>query len=143
MVTELTSKLKSVREDNERILKAQEELNNILLANIHNDEKEKNKESEHKMPKSTPYKCKGRKLEFSIHKDETSSEELVKHHTWKQQDSSERSDDDKKKKKYKPYEEISGELKNIKPPIFNGEIEKGEEAKAWLSGMKKYFQIYN
>ena len=27
--------------------------------------------------------------------------------------------------------------------MFNGEIEKGEEAKAWLSGMKKYFQIYN
>ena len=26
--------------------------------------------------------------------------------------------------------------------MFNGEIEKGE-AKAWLSGMKKYFQIYN
>ena len=42
-----------------------------------------------------------------------------------------------------PYEEISGEFKNIKPPTFNGEIEKGEEAEAWLSGMKKYFQIYN
>ena len=27
--------------------------------------------------------------------------------------------------------------------MFNGEAEKGEEAQAWLSGMKKYFQIYN
>ena len=27
--------------------------------------------------------------------------------------------------------------------MFNGEIEKGEEAKVWLSRMKKYFQIYN
>ena len=36
-----------------------------------------------------------------------------------------------------------GEFKKIKPPMFNGEIEKGEEAKAWLSGMKNYFQIYN
>ena len=27
--------------------------------------------------------------------------------------------------------------------MFNGEVEKGEEAEAWLSGMKKYFQIYN
>jgi len=27
--------------------------------------------------------------------------------------------------------------------VFNGEIEKGEEAEAWLSEMKKYFQIYN
>ena len=27
--------------------------------------------------------------------------------------------------------------------MFNKEIEKGEEEKSWLSGMKKYFQIYN
>ena len=27
--------------------------------------------------------------------------------------------------------------------MFNGEVDKDEEAKAWLSGMKKYFQIYN
>ena len=27
--------------------------------------------------------------------------------------------------------------------MFNGEIEKHEEAEAWLSGMKFFFQIYN
>ena len=27
--------------------------------------------------------------------------------------------------------------------MFNREAEKGEEAEAWLSGMMKYFQIYN
>ena len=27
--------------------------------------------------------------------------------------------------------------------MFNGEVEKGEEAEAWILGMKKYFQIYN
>ena len=48
-----------------------------------------------------------------------------------------------KKRKYKPYEEISGEFKKIKPPTFNGETKKGEEAKSWLSKMNKYFQIYN
>ena len=47
-----------------------------------------------------------------------------------------------KKRKYNLYEEISREFKNIKPPTFNGETEKGEEAESWLSGMKKYFQIY-
>ena len=35
-----------------------------------------------------------------------------------------------RKKKYRPYEEISGEFKKIKPPIFNGETEKGEEAES-------------
>ena len=42
-----------------------------------------------------------------------------------------------KKRKYKPYEEIFGEFKNIKPLTFNGETEKGEEAESWLSEMKK------
>ena len=54
-------------------MKAQEELNNILLDKIHNDEKEKNKEPKHNMPKNTLHKRKGRKLEFS-------SEESAKHH---------------------------------------------------------------
>ena len=48
-----------------------------------------------------------------------------------------------RKMKYKPYEEISGEFKKKNPPIFNGEVEKGEEAEPWLLRMKKYFQIYN
>ena len=48
------------------------------------------------------------------------------------------SDNNPKKRKYKPYEEILGEFKKIKSPMFNGEVEKGEEAKGWLSEMKKY-----
>ena len=47
------------------------------------------------------------------------------------------------RKKIKPYEEISGEFKKIKPPTFNGETKKGEKAESWLSRMKKYFQICN
>ena len=81
-----------------------------MLAKIHNDENEKNKEPEHNMPKTTPYKCKGRKQEFSSHGVETSSEESVKHHIEQQQDSKESSDDNKKKNKYNPYEEISREF---------------------------------
>ena len=27
--------------------------------------------------------------------------------------------------------------------MFNGEAKKGEESKAWMSGMNKYFHIYN
>ena len=42
-----------------------------------------------------------------------------------------------KKRKYKPYKEIFGDFKKIKPPTFNGETEKGEEAESWLSGVKK------
>ena len=82
-----------------------------MLAKLHNEEKDKNKESKHELPKISPYnKRKGRKLEFSNHKPDTSSEESVKHNK-KWQESNEISDDNKKKIKYIPYEEISGELK--------------------------------
>ena len=40
-VKELRYELRKVKEDNKRILKAREEINVILLAKIHNDEKEK------------------------------------------------------------------------------------------------------
>ena len=80
-IKELRSKLKKVKENNKRILKAREELNDIMLAKIHNDEKEKNKESKQEIPKKAPYKHKGRKLEFSSHGAESSSEESTKYHT--------------------------------------------------------------
>ena len=70
------------------------------------------------------------KIQLNITQENNKSQEKV-------------NDDNKRKKKYMPYEEISRDFKKIKPPMFNGEIEKGEEAEAWLSGIKKYFQIYN
>ena len=127
---ELRFELRKVKKDNTRILKAQEELNTILLAKIHNEEKDKNEDFDQELPKNAPYnKRKGRKLEFSRHNWDTSSEESVKHHR-KSQESSKSNDQNKKKKKYRPYEEISEEFKKIKPPMFNGEIKNGEEAKA-------------
>ena len=61
-INELRSQLKIVREDNEGILKVQEEPKNILLSKICNDEKQKNKEHEHNMTETTPYKHKVRKI---------------------------------------------------------------------------------
>ena len=63
--------------------------------------------------------------------------------SYKYPSESSESDCSPRNRNYKPYEEISGEFKKIKPPMFNGEVEKGEEVGAWLSGIKKYFQIYN
>ena len=65
---ELRSEIRKVKENKEGLLKSREELNYILLSNIHNDEKEKNKEYELKLPKIAPYKRKGRKMGFSRHK---------------------------------------------------------------------------
>jgi hypothetical protein len=39
--------------------------------------------------------------------------------------------------------ELKGEINKIKPPTFNGEHKKEEDAETWLLGMKKYFQLQN
>jgi hypothetical protein len=48
-------------------------------------------------------------------------------------------------RKHQKYgrEELKGEMNKIKPPTFNGEHKKEEDAKTWLLGMKKYFQLQN
>jgi hypothetical protein len=40
-------------------------------------------------------------------------------------------------------EELKGEMNKIKPPTFDGEHKKEEDAETWLLGMKKYFQQQN
>jgi hypothetical protein len=40
-------------------------------------------------------------------------------------------------------DELKGEMKKIKPPTFDGEHTKEEDAKTWLLGMSKYFQLQN
>ena len=98
-VEELKVELQSVKEDNERILKAQEELNQILRSKLNNPRNEKSKE--HKSDEgTTTCKQKKRKLEFSDSESNSSST--------KNSDSSENYDSKPKKKKYKPYEEVRG-----------------------------------
>jgi hypothetical protein len=40
-------------------------------------------------------------------------------------------------------DELKGEMNKIKPPTFNGEHRKEEDAETWLLGMRKYFQLQN
>jgi hypothetical protein len=40
-------------------------------------------------------------------------------------------------------DELKGEMNKIKPPTFNGEHKKEEDAETWLLGMRKYFQLQN
>jgi hypothetical protein len=49
----------------------------------------------------------------------------------------------KKKKKRHSKSSLTEEFKKEKPPTFDGEIKKGEEAEAWLLGLKKYFRVHN
>lgn len=110
-VTDLKAEPQSVIEENERILKAQEELNLMLMSKIIE------KPKEHESDEGTiTCKRKKKKLDFSDSESNSSSDKNTE-----DTDSSENCDMKPKKKKYKPYEEILGEFKKIKPPVFNGE----------------------
>jgi hypothetical protein len=39
-------------------------------------------------------------------------------------------------------DELWGEMKKIKPPTFDGEHKKDEDAETWLLGIRKYFQLH-
>jgi hypothetical protein len=38
---------------------------------------------------------------------------------------------------------FQGELRKLKPPSFNGEREREDDAEAWFLGLKRYFQLHN
>ena len=139
-VKDLKTKMETIMKENQIILRAQEELNQILLEKINN--KEKNKQIEYD---NMSYQHKSKRSKYSKIESSSSSEFKGNSHIKKHQYSSDSSEINyrSRKKKYKPYEEISGEFKKIKPPNFNGKTEKERIAEAWLSGMKKYFHIYN
>ena len=109
------------------------------MERFHTKGKDKRTESEDMGYQHKDKKTKQIKIESSSY-----SEVYGDSHKQKFQYTSDSSEDNHhtRKRKSKPYEEISGEFKKIKPPTFNGETKKGEEAESWLSGMKKYFQIY-
>ena len=140
MVKELRTEMEIVKKENKRILRAREELNQILMENFQNEEKDKWIEYEY-----IPYQHKNKYSKQSRIERRSSSKIYGDPHRKNYQYTSDSNEDNhhSRKIKFKPYEEISGEFKKIKPPTLNGETEKGEEAKSWLSGMKKYFQIYN
>ena len=126
-VIELRDELQTVKQDNHRIL----ELNEYLLDKMNKQEKYKWSVIETDS-KNNSYKHKGERENF--YDSETSSEIKLRSRRERQRYISDSSEGDQKhkRKNYKPYEEIFGDSKKIKPPTFNGEVEKGEEEEAWL-----------
>ena len=56
-------------------------------------------------------------------------------------DSNSSSHKEKKKRRYR--NSSRDEYKKERLPIFNGEINNGQEAKSWILGMRKYFQLHD
>ena len=113
--------METVKKENERILRAQEELNQILMENFQNEEKDKRTGSE-----DMSYQHKRKKSKQSKIKSSSSSDIYGDPHRKNYQYTSDSSEDNHqtRKRKFKPYEEISREFKKIKPLTFNGETKK-------------------
>ena len=116
--------MESIKKENERILRDQEKLNQIFIERFHIEGKGKRIES-----KDIGYQHKYKKTKQVKNESSSSSEvygDLYKQNSHYTSDSSE-DNRHTRKRKYKPYEEIYGEFKKIKPPTFNGETEKGKK----------------
>ena len=97
--------MESVKQENERILRAQEELNQILTEKFQTDGRGRRTES-----KDASYQRKFKKMKHT--KNESSSSSEVFGEQRNLHSISDISDDNHytKKRKYKPYEEIFGEF---------------------------------
>ena len=125
IVKELKYEMESIKKENERILRAQEELNRILIERFHTEGRGKRIELE-----DISYQHKYKNTEHIKNESSSSSEVFGDQRNFPSTTDSSEDNHYTKKRKYKPYEEISGEFKKIKPPTCNGETEKGEEAES-------------
>ena len=92
-IKDLKDELQNIKEDNERILRAHDELNQILLDKLHNEGKDKRKEHISESG-AISYKREGKKLKFFDNESNSSSGINVKSHKEKHKYSSEGSDSD-------------------------------------------------
>ena len=46
------------------------------------------------------------------------------------------------KKRMFTRDELVGELRRLKPTNFDGEVNQGEDAEAWLIGLRKFLQLH-
>ena len=118
IVKDLKSEMESVKRENERILRAREEMNQIITKRFQTEGRGKRTESE-----DTSHQHKFKNMKHTKNGSSSSSEVFGEQRNF--HSTSDSSDDNHyaKNRKYKPYEEISGEFKKIKPPTFNGETE--------------------
>jgi hypothetical protein len=136
----LQTYVQSHKDNNDRLMKAkeqQEDFNMKLMKTLDRIEKKLDKESGSSKSGSqgTP---KGRGISRSD----------GRHHHHSQRHSNRRAHSSSSPSPIREHrrfrvDELKGEMNNIKPPTFDGEQKKDEDAKTWFLGMRKYFQLHN
>jgi hypothetical protein len=150
-VRSLMVELQRCKVDNERMMKEQEkqtEINAVLLQSLSNLQGQMQHEpkvqkhgriSGHTRRSSSRKvhpKGKGPMPDHSTEKETSNSEGSSSSRTSSYSRRKQRKQKTSKSHKFE-------EFRKAKPPSFNGEIKKGEEAEAWLLGLKKYFRVHD
>jgi hypothetical protein len=129
-MTNLIVELQVLKENNEKLKKAeqeQQEINEVMLRSIVTK----------KIPKEDNHDEEVSKRASKNFGPETKNGDSSSKGTPLAEDKT------KTNRKRKQVDHQEGEFKKIKPTTFDGESRMGEEVEAWLLDIKKYFQIYN
>jgi hypothetical protein len=142
-MTSLQREVQSYREDNENIMKAQEE----ILQSLNMLQKKSNKGSGTKKATSARQGTSSRSLRRKEeHGNDMKSRSMIRHHhSTRIYHASSRPisipsvSPMRRQRRRLEGDIFQGELRKIKPTTFNGEHKKGEEVEEWLLEMKKCF----
>jgi hypothetical protein len=139
-IRNLQKDVQSHKADNERLMRAkeqQDDFNMKLLESLNKIENKLNKESGSSKLGS-----------HKSHDEKRKSRSVSRHHHHFPRHSNKRAHSSLspypiRKHKRSGVDELRREMNKIKPPTFNGEHKKDEDAETWLLGMRKYFQLHN
>ena len=105
--------MESVKKENERIIKAQEELNQILIEKFQTEERSRRPESE-----DISHQRRSKKVKLVKTESNSSSEGFKEQQSYYTTSDNSEAELYDRKKKYITYEEIFGEFKKNKTPNF-------------------------
>jgi hypothetical protein len=137
----LQKDIQNYKVDNDKLMKAKEEqdgFNIKFLQSLDKIEKKLDKEiesSKSRRHKSHDERRKTRSVDMHHHHS-------PRHSVWRVHSSSSPSPV-RKHKRRSGVDELQGEMNKIKPPTFDGEHKKDEDAETRMLGMRKYFQLHN
>ena len=143
--------LQSCREDNEMMLKAQEDQNQLnaailqSLTDIQGQIKSGHQTTNPKRSKSSTRgdSCKRSHVSWRDSRDRVNTLEWPTSGSYdSEKPSGDSSSPSHRNKRRRHFENNSrDEFKKERPPTFNGEVKTGQEAEAWLLRTRKYFQV--
>jgi hypothetical protein len=139
-IKNLQKDVQSYKYDNERFMKPkeqQDDFNMKLLQSLNTIENKLDKEGgSSKSGSHRPPDEKRRTISVSRHHHHSPRHSNKRAHN-------KSSPSPFRKHKGSGVDELRGKMKKIKPPTFDGEHKKDEDAETWSMGMIKYFQLHN